>query len=107
MNDTVLEAARRAFERGNLAEAGQLYGRVLQSAPQDFESVSRIGLIQLASGDFKSAEATLAAAIAIAGQSAELHFHQSRALQSRERLPEPIGSFARAATIKPAYMQTL
>ncbi len=107
MSDVLLDAARRAFESGNFADAARLYERVLSSAPRQFEALARLGLIQLHSGDFEGAQSRLGEAIKIDGQSADLHFHRGSALRNLQRHEEAIASFARATALKPDHIEAL
>jgi predicted O-linked N-acetylglucosamine transferase (SPINDLY family) len=107
MTEVLLEAARRAFDAENFAEAAKLYGGMLRSAPRHFEALARLGLIQLHFGDFEGAQARLGEAVKIDGQAADLFFQRGFALQNLRRYEEAIACFSRAAEIKPDHLEAL
>ena len=85
-----LSEAFAAHEAGRFAEAERLYRAVLDAAPDQFDALQLLGLLQAQSGHRAEAERLLRRALAINADSADLHFNLGNVLNELGRIEEAL-----------------
>ena len=102
------KAMRRALEHhqaGRLAEAGEIYGRVVAAQPRHANALRLLGVIARQEGRTDAALELIQRAIGIDPGMAEAHHNLGDALRSRGRLDDAIGAYGRAAELRPDWAE--
>jgi tetratricopeptide (TPR) repeat protein len=90
-----------AFHRaGLLAEAEQLYHRVLEHQPGSFDCQHLLGVISYQRGDCLAAVRQIDAALKINSRVADAHLNRGNALKKLKRFDEALASYDKAIAIK-------
>ena len=109
VNDSLqINTLQRAFElhqRGQLAQAQQLYEQLLRAQPNHFDALHLMGV--LASQTQRAGEALtlIDRALAIDAGGAVTHFNRATVLQQLERWREALESYDRAIEINPSFAE--
>lgn len=109
-NQQVLATVQRAFalqQAGNLAEAQSLYRSVLATAPNQFESLHFLGLIEAQYGRFEEAERLMARSLAVNSSRPEAHANYARILVQLDRPADALVSCERALALDPQTVDPL
>ena len=85
-----LSEAFAAHEAGRLPDAERLYKAVLDAAPDQFDALQLLGLLQAQSGHRAEAERLLRRALSINSDSADLHFNLGNVLNELGRIEEAL-----------------
>ena len=88
-------------EAGRLADAEQLYRRILQDDPPCADALHLLGVIALQRGEMDSAILQIRQAIAINPHNEAFHSNLGAAYQEASRFEEALASFRRALALKP------
>jgi protein O-GlcNAc transferase len=107
MNDPALQAAFRAHQLGNLAEAARLYGEILQRDPTQFDALYAFGVLNYSRSEFTLAEAMLRRAAERNPRRPEPWFTLGAALHRLNRLADALAAFDKALAIRPGYVEAL
>jgi len=107
MTEMLLQDANRLRRSGKLAEAAELYGRVLTANPAHFEALHALGLISYQGGRLEEAERLIARAVSVNPQSPDAAYNHACLLQRLNRPEEALQSFDRALAARPAYLEAL
>jgi len=95
-------AQATAFHQaGRLAEAEQIYGHILKSQPEHFESHFLLGVIDAQRGDHAGALRRLDLALKLNPKSAAAHNSRGVALGKLRRVADALASFDRALALQP------
>lgn len=97
----LFDAAVQHHGQGRLAEAAQLYQRVLALEPLHADSLHRLGVLAYQQGRFAEAAQMLQAAIARNAKAASYHSHLGLVLAAMGRLEEAERSCRTAAQLQP------
>jgi tetratricopeptide (TPR) repeat protein len=99
----LLRTAVGLHQAGRLAEAEDLYRRILAAQPRHFDSLHLLGVILHQRGEHLAAVEQIDAAIAINPAFAQAHNNRGVSLQALGRHDEALASFARALALAPGY----
>ena len=102
------EIMRRAMDlhvQGRLSEAEDLYRKILQEMPAQFDALHNLGVLLLQRGDHQAALDYLKHSSAINPQSASAYLNMGNALRSLGQLDQAVANYDRALQIKPAYAE--
>jgi tetratricopeptide (TPR) repeat protein/SAM-dependent methyltransferase len=94
--------AAQFHHAGRLAEAEQLYRRVLAAQPRHADSLHRLGIIAYQAGQPAVAADLIAKAIARNAEAAPYHAHLGLALAAQGKLAEAVDACRTALTLDPA-----
>jgi tetratricopeptide (TPR) repeat protein/SAM-dependent methyltransferase len=97
----IFAAAAQYHQAGRLAEAEQLYRRILAAAPRHADSLHRLGLIAYQTGRLDMAVDLLRQAITQDKKAARYHAHLSLALGALGQLEEAVAASRAAIRIEP------
>ena len=98
-----LAAGVRRHQAGQLAEAAELYQRVLAADPEQADALHLLGVIAHQRGDHAGAAALIRRAIAANGRVADFYSNLGLCLQAGGDLEGAVAAFRRAVALKPAY----
>ncbi len=101
---------RRALmlhQGGKAAEAAEIYAKILQSHPDQFECLHYLGVAHLQAGRAAQALPLLARALALRANDASLHSNHTLALTMLGRHEEAIRSADRALALRPGMAEAL
>jgi predicted TPR repeat methyltransferase len=99
--------ATELHRSGRLAEAEALYRRVLKVAPDHFDALHLLGVIEGQNGCFDAALALLRRAVAIQPGSAAAHNNLGNTCAGMQRYADALASFDRALALKPDNAKAL
>ena len=86
---------------GNLAEAEQLYKKVLRAQPGHLGALNLLGILLTQAGRNDEAERTIHAALRINAKSDATHYNHGLVLKKLKRLPEALAAFDKALALNP------
>jgi predicted O-linked N-acetylglucosamine transferase (SPINDLY family) len=92
---------------GNLAEAGRLYGEILDHEPKNFAARQLLAVLRFQEGHDQDALNQIEAALAIQPNAAEALATRGNILIRLQRLDEALASLDQAITHKPDYAEAL
>ncbi len=101
--DSLFQAALAHHRKGALAEAAELYGRVLERRPRHVDAMVNLGAALKDQGHFDAAEATYRLALGFRPDIAEIHANLGAVLKESDRLDEAVASFEEAVRLKPTF----
>ncbi|MEO0972758.1 MAG: tetratricopeptide repeat protein, partial [Pseudomonadota bacterium] len=90
-----------------LAQADQLYRRILAEAPNHPETLHLLGMLTFQRGQPREALALVSQAIEVDNRNAQYHFHQGIILQSLGALDEAAGAYQNALGLNGALVEAL
>lgn len=95
-HQTHLERAVSFHQRGEFAQARQLYEQVLQALPFDFNALHLLGVLEIQTGNPAMAVELIGRAIDINGQDAAAHYNLGKALRELGQLSAALESYDQA-----------
>jgi tetratricopeptide (TPR) repeat protein len=101
----LLHQASILHQQGRTDDAALLYETVLQTEPQNFDYLYRLGLIRLEQHRWVDAEAVFRRAVKIDRHSAEAHHNIAFALTGLNRCEEAIKRYAKALKLRPDFAE--
>ena len=107
MNEALLQDAMRLRRAGKLAEAAELYGRVLRDEPRHYEALHALGILSYQRGRLEEAEKLIREAMSSNPRAADAAYNHACLLQKMNRPEEALQSFDRALALKPGYLEAL
>jgi predicted TPR repeat methyltransferase len=107
MPEELLNEARRLGQAGRLAEAAELYARILRDDPRHFEALCALGTIFFQNGGFNQAQILFAEAVRLSPLSPDAICASGVSLLNLGRPREALACFDRALTIKPDHVEAL
>jgi predicted TPR repeat methyltransferase len=99
--DAVLKSALRSFEKGEMLEARSHLQQVLASAPDNFDALHLIGIVEHKLGRLQQAEEYFKRALSINPDFEYAHYNFGRALQDHGKLEEAALAYEKAAALNP------
>jgi Flp pilus assembly protein TadD len=102
-----LAVAMAKHQKGQLAEAEQMYRQVLRWRPDNPDAYHLLGLLAGQLNRFDDALALFEHAIAFNPAVPEYHANLGNALKTKSRLEEAEEAFARAISLRPDYPEAL
>ncbi len=102
---SVLNQALTFHQAGLLAEAEQLYRKVLQAKPGNFDSLHLLGVIYHQRGEHSEAVRQIDLALKTNPRSAAAHNNRGSAFKELKRLDEALKSYNKAIALKPDYVE--
>jgi len=102
---TRLRDAVTLHQRGQLAEAEQIYRQILQRDPAQFDALQLLGAVEIQRGRYAEGANLIQRALAINPHSARALLNLGHALARLERHDEAAESFSRAIAVKSDYPQ--
>jgi predicted O-linked N-acetylglucosamine transferase (SPINDLY family) len=95
-----------AFQQaGLLAEAEQLYRKILQVRPRHFDCLHLLGVIHHCRGEYREAVRQIDLALRVNAKSAAAYNNRGVALKNLKRFDEALASFDKAIALKPDYVE--
>lgn len=104
----LLDLLRRAaahHQRGQLREAEDLYGQVLDAAPDNFDALHLYGVLMHQRGRSVEALTLIGQALAANARAPAAHSNYGLVLAVLERYDEALASYERAIALKPDYAE--
>lgn len=98
--------AKQQHHAGRIAEAAQLYHRVLSIEPRHAETLHLLGVAFHQCGQHEQAAELIAQAIRLRGEAAHYRSNLGNALAELQRFDEAIESYRRALALCPALAET-
>ncbi len=105
--DKLLNAALSHHRAGELAQAAQLYRKILRVAPRHDAALHLLGAIALQEGKSDEAGDFAARALAVRPEFPEALVNLGMARRAQGRLNEALGSFEQALRLQPGYPDAL
>ena len=99
--------AATLYQRGDVAGARRLLKLVLRKAPQHFDALHLMGLIEAQRGHYKDSEVLLRQAVRINPHSAEAHANRGNVQRELGRFAEAVSSYDQALALRPDYLNAL
>ena len=103
----LLRAALGLHQAGRLAEAEDLYRRILAAQPRHFDSLHLLGVIFSQRGEHAAAVRQIEAAIAVNPGIAAAHNNRGVSLKALGRSSEALASFEQALGLAPDYLDAI
>jgi tetratricopeptide (TPR) repeat protein len=100
---SMFREATRLHQTGNLVDASIFYNKILEEQPDNFDTISLLGTLNIQSGNLDEACLLLKKAIVLKPDSAISHGNLGSALQASGRFEEAMHSYKRAIELKPDY----
>jgi protein O-GlcNAc transferase len=104
---SVFRQALSLHQAGQLADAEQLYRKILAAQPQHFDSLHLLGVIHAQRGEHVAALRQIDAALAVNPNVAQAHNNRGASLLALGRHNEALASFERAIALAPDYVDAL
>jgi predicted O-linked N-acetylglucosamine transferase (SPINDLY family) len=104
--EAIAEKFRRALalqRDGGMAEAETLYREILAAAPDHFDALHMLGIVQYRTGLFAAAADSIRAAVALKPDFAPAYVNLGLPLQKLRRFDEALASYDRALELRPDY----
>jgi predicted O-linked N-acetylglucosamine transferase (SPINDLY family) len=96
----MVDEAIQRHQAGQLAEAEQLYRRVLAADPKNFDALHLLGVIAYSMRQFEPAISLIRQSLAVRQSSADAHYNLANALRGARRLQEAVDSYQRALALR-------
>ena len=106
LGDMFNEAAM-LYQRGDLAGARRNLRVILRKAPELFDALHLMGLVEAQRGHAKDAELLLRHAVRVNPNSAEAHANRGNVLRELARHDDAVASYEQALKLKPNYANAL
>src|SRR5262245_29137997 len=103
----IFNEAAMLYQRGDLAGARRNLRMVLRKAPEFFEAVHLMGLVEARRGHPKDAELLLRQAVRLNPNSAEANANRGNVLRELGRFDDAVASYDQALKLKPGYANAL
>jgi len=103
----MLDQGTELHRRGQLTEAEQIYLRVLQERPDQFEAGNLLGVLRLQQGRFEEALAPVQAALTARPDSVGALMNYGLILHMLKRPQEALASYERALALRPDNAEAL
>jgi predicted O-linked N-acetylglucosamine transferase (SPINDLY family) len=100
-----LKSALALHQRGQLAEAEQIYLRILKTAPDHFDATHLLGVALMQLGRPVEGERLITHALKIIPNSPEALYNQGSALNELKRFDEALASYDKAIALKADYAE--
>jgi predicted TPR repeat methyltransferase len=97
----MMKQAMFYLQQGHFSEAHSLFQRVLETAPEEFDALHILGVLEHRNGELKRAEELIGKAIAINPDFADAHYNLAKVLRDQSLLEESIVSYQRALVLEP------
>jgi predicted O-linked N-acetylglucosamine transferase (SPINDLY family) len=107
MSEALMQNALVLRRAGRLAEAADIYARVLQNEPQHFEALHALGILRYQGGQLTEAERLIGEAVKLRPGAADALYNRACLLQKLNRAEEALRSFDAALAVKPGYVEAL
>jgi protein O-GlcNAc transferase len=107
MNAALLQDAQTLRRTGKLAQAAELYRKILEAEPKHFEALHALGILTYQSGKLEDAERLIRQAVAANPAAADAAYNHACLLQRLNRPEEALAAFDAALTIRPDYLEAL
>jgi predicted O-linked N-acetylglucosamine transferase (SPINDLY family) len=91
------------YQHGDLNDARRILKQILKKAPQHFDSLHLLGVIESRLGHHKDGEKLVRQAVRINPQSADAQSNRGNILRELREFEEAVASYDRAIAIKPDY----
>jgi CelD/BcsL family acetyltransferase involved in cellulose biosynthesis len=98
-----LTLAKELHQRGQIAEAENVYRAILGTEPKHFDAAYLLGVIFLQQRKFEAAERQIGLAIGLQPKIAAAHYNRGVALMYLDRQEEALASFNSAIALNPDY----
>jgi len=102
-----IEEAVALQRQGRVAEAEKIYGRILKTVPDQFETLQLLAELKMQRGKTGEAYRLMTAAVAARPQSVEARIHLGLVLRALKRPEEALASFDKALALAPADVDAL
>ena len=100
-----LALAFQHHQKGNLPQAEQLYGQILQADPGHVDALHLLGVIAHHNGRLEAAMDHFTRALTIKPDFAEAYSNMGIALRDQGKLAEALGCYRRALELKPDFAE--
>jgi protein O-GlcNAc transferase len=99
----LLQQAASAHQRGDATEARRLAKQILRKAPDHFDALHLLGIIEAQRGHHDKAAEWIGKALVVNATSAEAHANLGNVAREARRLDEALASFDASLAIRPDY----
>jgi protein O-GlcNAc transferase len=103
----LLREATVLYQRGDTAGARRMLKYLLRKAPQNFDALHLMGLVESQRGHHKESELLLRQAVRVNPHSAEAHANRGNLLRELGRIADAVASYDFALAIRPDYPNAL
>jgi protein O-GlcNAc transferase len=104
---SIFRQALSLHQAGQLADAEQLYQKILAADPQHFDSLHLLGVIHAQRGEHEAALRQIDAALAVNPNVAQAYNNRGASLLALGRHDDALASFERATALAPDYLDAL
>ena len=102
-----LDQAIALHQQGRFAQAESLYRDVLRKAPDQFDALHLLGVLEAQKGRHEAAAGLIRKALAVNSRSPEAYSNLGHALRALDRPAEALSNYDRALALKPAFPEAL
>lgn len=99
----MLDAGLAAHQRGDMAEAGAIYQRILEDFPRQPDALNLLGVVALQTGQPHSGLALFDKALAVNTRNPGYHNNRGEALRALGQMDEALGAFRSALKLDKAF----
>ena len=103
----MLREGAALYQRGDTAGARRVLKLVLRKAPQHFDALHLMGLVEAQRGRHKDSEVLLRQAVRVNPGSAEAHANRGNVLRELGRFADAVASYDLALALRPDYPNAL
>ncbi len=108
ISPTLSEALTRALalhQAGDLAQAEQLYRKIIGAKPDHFSALHMLGVLRHQCGDHEEADRLIQRATALKSDYAVEYYNRGNGLQDLKQLDEAVASYDKAIALKPYFAE--
>jgi protein O-GlcNAc transferase len=107
MSEMLMQSAMQLRRAGRLAEAADIYARIIKEQPLHFDALHALGVVKYQGGQLAEAERLIGEALRVRPGAADALYNRACLLQKLNRNEEALSCFGGAIAQKPDYVEAL